>query len=658
MRVLDMEQPIELTGERGIYTNVNILEKLNRNRRIEIAELLQNCNPEEFDRFGLSGIKEERVPGLEAVKRHSKLMVLGKPGAGKTTFLKYLAMHCIEGEFLTNKVPFFITMKEFAEKPKQPDLLEYLAQQLSVCNVKNAEDKIDKLLRQGRGLILLDGLDEVRQEDSKHILRQIREICNFIKNQFVITCRIAANDYIFQGFTDVEVADFDDEQIKFFTKQWFQNRKPDKIERFIQKIEDNQPIKELATNPLLLTLLCLIFEEKGKFKNTRYDLYEEGVELLLEKWDASRDIERDEIYKTLSTRRKEDLLSKIAITTFESGNYFFKENDAEILISEYIYNLLNFKTKQEILDIESKNVLKSIVSQHGLLLERAKGIYSFSHLTFHEYFAAREISDNSDWGILVAHITEKRWREVFLLTIERIKKADNLLYLMKLKTDKLLENDDKLQEFIHWVSKKESLVKSDFKPGIIRSFYFNLGLTSFNSIDAYYGYDTLNLLDSVDYFDIESVNQKKSFTGNLPDELILDLWLMLDFDPNLNFNLDYQLQQELELLTNKIPTLNRNQEWLYENDDWWTKQENVEWWQSHGYTWTEELRDTIIKYRNIGHDWQFSKSQKYILQKYYNANIFLLECLYSNCYVSREVRQYIENTLLLPMSEIETIKKQ
>jgi hypothetical protein len=95
MRVLDMPQPIELTGERGIYTNVNILEKITGRRRLDIPELLQNCDPEHFDHFGLSRVKEKRVSGLEVVQRYSKLMVLGKPGAGKTTFLKYLAMQCI-----------------------------------------------------------------------------------------------------------------------------------------------------------------------------------------------------------------------------------------------------------------------------------------------------------------------------------------------------------------------------------------------------------------------------------------------------------------------------------------------------------------------------------------------------------------------------------
>ncbi|MEH2204386.1 MAG: hypothetical protein V7K53_09945 [Nostoc sp.] len=108
MRVLDMDRPIELTGERGIYTNVNILEKTTKRKRVKIGQLLQKFDREDFDHFGLHEASEKRVPGLQAVQHHNKLMVLGKPGAGKTTFLKYLAMHCIEGQFLTNRVPVFI----------------------------------------------------------------------------------------------------------------------------------------------------------------------------------------------------------------------------------------------------------------------------------------------------------------------------------------------------------------------------------------------------------------------------------------------------------------------------------------------------------------------------------------------------------------------
>ncbi|MEH2467846.1 NACHT C-terminal helical domain 2-containing protein [Nostoc sp.] len=57
----------------------------------------------------------------------------------------------------------------------------------------------------------------------------------------------------------------------------------------------------------------------------------------------------------------------------------------------------------------------------------------------------------------------------------------------------------------------------------------------------------------------------------------------------------------------------------------------------------------MIKHRNIGHDWQFSDGQKKLLQQYYDANKLLIDCLNSECYVSRTMRQQIEDTLLLPV---------
>ncbi|MBK1987958.1 NACHT domain-containing NTPase [Sphaerospermopsis aphanizomenoides BCCUSP55] len=519
MRVLDMEQPIELSGERGIYTNVNILEKLNRNRRIEISELLQNCNHEEFERFGLSGIKEERVPGLEAVQRHSKLMVLGKPGAGKTTFLKYLAMHCIEEEFLTNRVPFFITLKEFAEKPKQPDLLEYITQQLSACRVNDAEGKIDKILSKDRGLILLDGLDEVREEDTKRVLSQILEISNqYHTNQFIITCRIAAKEYTFERFTEVEMADFDKQQIETFTQNWFRLTDPVKADRFIQRLAENTPIYELATNPLLLTLLCLVFGENNDFPANRSELYKEGVDILLKKWDAKRNIERDQVYKNLSLHRKEDLLSQIALTTFEQGDYFFKQKTVEGYIADFIYNLRDARTEPQELELDSEAVLKSIESQHGLLVERARGIYSFSHLTFHEYFTAREIVGTN--GLvslkkLVKHINDKRWRDVFLLTVGMMRQADSLFLLMKDKIDNIVANDVSIQDFLEWVHEKSSEVKLPYKPGSIRAFYFALN----------YNFDNLSNHLALSVFPIPKLTHKLDSRFAFSHELRTDVSL-------------------------------------------------------------------------------------------------------------------------------------
>jgi len=77
------------------------------------------------------------------------------------------------------------------------------------------------------------------------------------------------------------------------------------------------------------------------------------------------------------------------------------------------------------------------------------------------------------------------------------------------------------------------------------------------------------------------------------------------------------------------------------------------WWQEHGQSWTAKLIEILIGYYNIGHDWQFSESQKELLQNYYDANKLLVDCLKSECYANRQVLQHIEDTLLLPLENLE-----
>lgn len=174
IRVLDMTQPI---GVDDIYTSVNILEKITGRIRVaSIEELMKNVPASNVDRFSLGGVRSERVPGLEAVAKYSKLMILGKPGSGKTTFLKHLALLCIKGKFQENRIPLFITLKDFAEAPNQPDLFSYLIQFFIKYSVATNTDaginSIEQLLKQGKLLVLLDGLDEVRSVDSARVLKQ------------------------------------------------------------------------------------------------------------------------------------------------------------------------------------------------------------------------------------------------------------------------------------------------------------------------------------------------------------------------------------------------------------------------------------------------------------------------------------------------------
>jgi predicted NACHT family NTPase len=154
MRILDMSQSI---GLNDIYTSVNILQQITGRRRLKIeelqAEFLKNSDLENLNRFGLY-ITQKRIPGIEAVQQYSKLMVLGKPGAGKTTFLKYLAIKCIEGQFQGDRLLVFITLKDFAEADRKPDFLEYIALQMFKYKVKDASTKAEQLLEEGKVLVL------------------------------------------------------------------------------------------------------------------------------------------------------------------------------------------------------------------------------------------------------------------------------------------------------------------------------------------------------------------------------------------------------------------------------------------------------------------------------------------------------------------------
>jgi len=111
-------------------------------------------------------------------------------------------------------------------------------------------------------------------------------------------------------------------------------------------------------------------------------------------------------------------------------------------------------------------------------------------------------------------------------------------------------------------------------------------------------------------------------------------------------NLDCELQKKLHEFKEQLPNPESDLEIF------------KQWWEADGQTWTEQLRAVMIKYRNIGHNWQFSEAQKELLQQYHEANQLLVNCLNSACEVSDEVREEIEETLLLPIVEIEKRQQQ
>lgn len=456
IRLLGYPKPISVAD---IFTDVYVLDKPTALQRFDYSELQSRpLKPE------VIYLENKRRPALRLAVTQKRLYILGKPGSGKTSLLKYLTLQACLGKI--SKTPIFISLKEWADS--ELEFLPFLVQEFEICAFPNALIFIEHLLERGSVLLLLDGLDEVNQEGGQRV-RMISTILAFSKRypeiQICLTCRIAATEYSFDQFDYIEIADFDEKQFRQFASKWYESD-PLRYDRLIQEFEkpENRGLREFTRTPLLLALLCLVFDDTLSFPSRRVDLYQEALDALLKKWDASRRIHRDEVYHRLSPGRKEQLFARIAAQSFEDGSYIIKKDVLVRQITQYLQEPVGDKDA----DIShGEVVLKTIEAQHGILVERAHNLYSFLHLTFQEYFTARYVIDNAFNGTIARlvrkYFDDARWWEVFLLTASLLDNADAFFEEFVDAITKLVESNETLADLITWADKKASTSR---KPGI------------------------------------------------------------------------------------------------------------------------------------------------------------------------------------------------
>lgn len=477
IRILDMTTPLSLEG---MFTHVNVLSTPSTFRRGK-KEQLQDIF---LGRTTYGETVEQGKDALQAIRQYDKLFILGKPGSGKTTLLKYFVLQALQGKL--NRFPIFIPLRWFSESGQS--LFEFITVLFKNCDFPDTKPFINTLLQNGKAIILCDGLDEVNtQEGARNQI--IKELVNFSyrygENQYVITCRVAASEYSFEAFTPVEIADFEKDQIHAFVKNWFAysssidgiaNRLLDSsvntAERFIEEFEkqNNPRLYDLAKNPLILTLLCIAYEMTLEFPQRRSEIYEEALSLLLAKWDASRNIKRDEVYRQLTLGRKRQMFAHIAAETFEKNEYLFEQREIEKRIVDYLQHVPQTDPAE---DIDGEAILKAIEAQHGIFVEQAKGIHSFSHLTFQEFYTAQYIVNNAQKkgvleGLIQHHCTEDNWREVFLLTAEMLYDADEFFEVFLNLLDEMVRQNTELKTLLSMVEREANDLQSDATPFVKR----------------------------------------------------------------------------------------------------------------------------------------------------------------------------------------------
>ncbi|OLP16456.1 hypothetical protein BST81_20980 [Leptolyngbya sp. 'hensonii'] len=628
---IDLAQPLPLLQ---VYTDVYLLPHLSSQRWLEVEDLQPSPAHLRSGHGFPSGVS--RIKAWEALATYPKLLILGQPGSGKTTLLQYLALQCLQGSVQGDRIPIFLPLRHLHNAATSA-LEAVIHQQWSEFGL--TQDQSQTLLKQGKALLLLDGLDEVNPAEQDLLHYQIQKFADtYHQVLIVITSRLAAREHSFQGFARMEVADFDPSQITSFVHKWFVAMNPTAPEvgtaratQFLEQLQrrENQPILELAVTPILLHLACLVFQERGAFPKKRSQLYQSSLDILLVRWDSARGIQRqtgDSLFH-LSLADRITLLSQMAATMFEQGRYFFDKAEVLPLIVAHLATHGDGNLDPETLWQAGEDILRTIACHHGLLIERARDVYSFSHLTFQEYLTARRSFINSlapapsesngkspAWLALSHHVLEPHWHEVIALTAELLPGADPLIEAMISQIEDLT-TAPALQPLLHWAQRKAVVIDRSH-PAAVRAFYLSLALGQ--------GLDLASALDPHLAMDLPSdlaLDRALMHLLSLAKALVIaptieqSLSLCFAFDLEQRFSIAAQFSQELQTLRDDLMTGTPNEPSLQV------------WCEEAGGPWLEQLRQTLITGRDVGHDWQLTPSQWEQMQGYYQANLFIMQCL-------------------------------
>jgi predicted NACHT family NTPase len=354
-----------------IYTGVRFFDSLSIGRFASI-ETLEKGFREKPRRFR----QRDCLPqdGMAVANEHPLLMVLGGPGAGKPTYLRRVGLEALrvkKSQFQHECIPVMLELKRF--DGEQVDIKAAIAEEFSHVGFDFSAEFVEEALKQGKLLVLLDGLDEVPKANKDQVYQAIQDfVSRYNKkhqgNRFIASCRIAAFQSGFTGFTDIELADFDDEQIQQFINNWFQEER-DQASETTEKCwnflngSSYASAKELAQTPLLLTFLCVVYDRTQSFPANRASLYRKALDILLEEWAAEKRIRHEPIYEGLNTELEKVLLAEIAYQGFVEDRLFFTREELIGYIQKFLEDSAD---KPKYLD--GKAVLTAIVVQQGIIL--------------------------------------------------------------------------------------------------------------------------------------------------------------------------------------------------------------------------------------------------------------------------------------------------
>ncbi|WP_051624059.1 NACHT domain-containing protein [Clostridium akagii] len=314
------------------------------------------------------------------VKIGHKIIITGTGGIGKSVMMKHFFLNCIKN---INLVPILIELRGLNDiDEKNIDLVDYMYKVMDTYKFKLDKKYFEYSLETGRYLILLDGFDEVKNSLSIKVTKGILALCDKYPCNYYVTTSRPLEEFIgWNDFTELQSMVLTKEQALSLIKklEYDENIKNKFYEDLDEKLYEKYDT--FASNPLLLTIMLLTFENRISIPDKLNDFYEQAFTALFHTHDAAKGGYKRDISCDLGYEDFKNVFSYVCFKSFFNSEYEFSENK--------IISYLCIAKEKKIINrgFDSLNYLKDLTNSVCMLMHEGLD-YSFSHRSFQEYFAA------------------------------------------------------------------------------------------------------------------------------------------------------------------------------------------------------------------------------------------------------------------------------